>query len=392
MSFTDLLLLIRVFFKVGLTSFGGHAALVAVVQREMVEEKQLIEEKVILNALSIASVLPGPLAVNVVTYLGYKIAGWLGALVSLASVLIPPFFMMIGLALVYSKYGSVGDINIFLEGVVAVIVGLIASVCYRLFKNNVKSTWQIVLSILVAFLSFYFNSYLWIIVFIVAGGCIGVIADRIFRINDRSEDDKVISLTIGKSFWIGLVCFVSGLVLLLFVTKGIYSDLFREFSKVSLTLFGGGYVMIPILHDIIVERHSWLSGEEFALAISFGQITPGPILVSATYVGYQLAGFAGALLATLGIFVPSALLMVVVGSVFDKFQEKNLLSAIMAGVRPVVIALIFYSTWLLGGAENITAFTIIVAIGAFVSITFLKVNYLLVIPVGGLISLTISYL
>ena len=181
----------------------------------------------------------------------------------------------------------------------------------------------------------------------------------------------------------GLLLFCIAFVGLNFLLKGINHQLLFEFSKVSMTLFGGGYVMIPMLHEIVVDNYQWLSSAEFANAIAFGQMTPGPILVSATYVGYVSGGLLGAFFATIGIFAPSAIVMILLGSVFENVKDHPITTGVIRGIRPVIIALIVYSGWILFKSLDHKLFSILITLSSFTIITFTKFNYFFLVVIAG---------
>ena len=377
--------LFRSFLKIGLTSFGGHAALVSVLQEELVKKKSVIPDSAIMDGLSIASFLPGPLAVNVCTFIGYRLRGWPGALISMFAVLIPPFLLIIVIAYFYSRHGDLQPVNSFLNGVIPVIIGLILSLSFNLFKKHISKTWQIVLFAFALVAAFFYNTYFWIVIYIAIGGIVGFLFKEAAT---ETQPAEVQPTTHSRSHLItGLCIIILTFVVFYFVLDGVNRDLLFEFAKVSLTLFGGGYVMIPILHDIVVEQFHWLDAQEFANAIAFGQITPGPILVSATYVGFRVGDVLGAFLATYGIFIPSASLMVFVGSVFDKWKDHPTITGIMMGIRPVNIGLIAYSGWLLFESLDHKLFSGLITALTFFVITFTRFNYFLLILMGGVLGL-----
>ena len=382
----DLFFLFHTFFKIGATSFGGHAALVSVLQKEFVEKKGIITEEDILDGLSIASFLPGPLAVNVVTLVGYKLRGWVGAIISMTAVLLPPFVLMIIIAELYARYSDLGPVEGFLKGVAPVIIALILSMCHKMFINNMSKPWQYTLLLLVLLSSFFFNGYLWIVLYITVGGAIGYFFTSKKRINVNENLDGPVN-TNWPQLFSGIVIIVVGFTFLFVFLEGTLHQLLYEFTRISLTLFGGGYVMVPILHDIVVDSLGWLSTDEFTNAIAFGQMTPGPILVSATYIGYKMGGTIGALLATVGIFLPSAALMVCVGNVFESIKESPVFDGILMGVRAVIIALIAFSAWTLFSPLEQKLFSGVMAAMSWYLITYKKVNYLLVILVAGVVGL-----
>ena len=159
--------------------------------------------------------------------------------------------------------------------------------------------------------------------------------------------------------------------------------LLNTFSKVSLTLFGGGYVMIPVLHDLVVEQNQWLASSEFAQAIAFGQITPGPILVSATFVGYKVSGILGALVASVGIFLPSALLIILVGVFYQSISGLAVISKLFKGISPAIIGFIVFSISLIIPFNELDWFAGLVLIVSSVAITRFNVNFFWLMLIFG---------
>jgi chromate transporter len=164
-------------------------------------------------------------------------------------------------------------------------------------------------------------------------------------------------------------------------------NLLGEFSKVSLTLFGGGYVMIKALHDLVVMDLNWISSNEFNQAIAFGQLTPGPILVSATYIGFKVAGLWGALIATIGIFLPASLLMLLAAHGFKKLPDNIWVNAVLMGIRPVIVSFIVFSALIILKPVGFNDQTVVLTILSFVLIEYVKINFLWLMLISGLISL-----
>ncbi|MFT5955799.1 MAG: chromate transporter, partial [Cyclobacteriaceae bacterium] len=201
------------------------------------------------------------------------------------------------------------------------------------------------------------------------------------------------SINLGDwHIWIDVCIIILVMTVLFIVSEPINRQLLLQFSKVSLTLFGGGYVMIPLLYDLVVERLGWISSEEFNAAITLGQITPGPILISATFIGYKVSGIYGAVLATIGIFLPSASLMVIVSYFFSQFKEHYLVRSILAGMYPVVVAMIFSSAIIVFRNIDTGWVAIPLVTISFYFIHFRKISYLPFILGFGLIGILLEYL
>ena len=170
-----------------------------------------------------------------------------------------------------------------------------------------------------------------------------------------------------------------------------YLDLLLQilvtFSGMSLTLFGGGYVFIPAIQEVIVDQLHWLSQSEFADGIAMGQITPGPILISATFIGYKVAGFTGAIVATVAIYLPPGLLMVLFGRFLDYFKNSAFVAAIFKGLRPAVIGMIFSAALTIGRGITPSWQSISLMVLALVAILGFKVKVVYAIPVAGILGL-----
>ena len=166
-----------------------------------------------------------------------------------------------------------------------------------------------------------------------------------------------------------------------------HRSLFITFGGVSLTLFGGGYVFIPILQELVVDQLHWVSTKEFVDGIAMGQITPGPIMISAAFIGYKVAGISGAIISTIAIFLPPALLMIVVSSFIDDIKNSKILNAVFKGVRAAVIGMIFAAGWLIGTSIGFELLPLAIMIVVFILTYWLKVNVVYLIPLSGLLGL-----
>ena len=327
-------------FKVGAVAFGGHAALVVMVERFLVTEKKLLSSEEVLNAMSLATLLPGPLAVNVVCYLGYRLHGWLGACAFFMAITAPPNLLMVAIAAWYyqaaDQAGAGGSNRFVLLAVAAVILSTGAA----LYKKQVgKDVTGLFLSILAFATTLLYRGFTGSVVLILVGAAVGYIAYR-----EEPEPTIRVPHTASRSVAGPVILTLLAIVLIGYLLGGYrlvpYGSwqVLSVFSGMSLTLFGGGMVIIPYMQSILVDELHWLPVKEYVDAIAFGQVTPGPILVSVTFIGYKIAGIVGALLATLAIFVPSASLMIVLAQ-YINYRHAGI-KAVFKGIRPVVIGMI----------------------------------------------------
>lgn len=327
-------------FKVGAVAFGGHAALVVMVERYLVTQKKVFNSEDVLNAMSLATLLPGPMAVNVVCYLGYRLGGWLGACVFFAAIAAPPTILMIALAAWYYQsagQSGAGGSNLF---VLLAVAAVVLSTGFTLYKKQIgKDRTGLLLCLGALATTLLYRGFAGSIVLILVGAAVGYLRYRKESVPSvrmpRAPSRSAVNIFIISLLLIILVGYLLGGYR--FVPYGPWQVL-SVFSGMSLTLFGGGMVIIPYMQSILVDELHWLPVKEYVDAIAFGQITPGPILVSVTFIGYKIAGILGAVLATLAIFIPSASLMIVLAQYIN--YQQNGIKAVFKGIRPVVIGMI----------------------------------------------------
>lgn len=374
------------FLKTGSISFGGYMMLIAMVQYEFSKRRKFIKKSQVLDAITLASFLPGPMAINVSTYLGFIMRGWRGAILSFIAVLTPSFIIMVIFTELYFTSKNLPGFQSFFSGVLPVVSAVIISVAYDISSKVNKSYFSYLLVSLSFFLAIILTGYLAIIVPLLLSGLLNVLyfKKKIFSsIIKRPKRQYIIRFE-------GII--IAGLILTLFYIfinnvdfDSINLDLVRVFSNISLTLFGGGYVFIPVLDKIIVNEFGWLDPQQFIDCIAMGQITPGPILISATFVGYKMNGIVGALLATLSIFVPSSVIIIFISRFFLYFKNNMFAKKIIQGIKIGIVGLIFYSAIIvLLNKESIDFFTIVVFISSIIILIKTKVHPVILIVLSGL--------
>ncbi len=338
------------FLKIGCVSFGGHMALVSLIQRIMVEQDKTIDNEDVLNSVTVASFMPGPMAVNVVANIGYTLKGKLGAAVSMFAVLLPASILMLCLAYVYFSNGLNISWSLMMQYVGAIVSMIILSTGLQLFKKEISLHYGKIFVFLIAItLDLIKGNYLITIILIAIGAIAGLMFDQ--KKNNYAE----VVTSFKQKFKLRLNSFSFIAVAILFINQILfitgafksYQNIFFKigtvFSGISISLFGGGYLVIPIMQSLLVKDMQWLSAKELVDAIAFSQVTPGPILVSSTFIGFKLAGFLGALVATCSMFIPSAILMIVVSKIFNKTKDHPLIKSMISGIKVVVVGLIISS-------------------------------------------------
>jgi len=381
------------FLKIGAISWGGFMALVAVVQKQLVDKDKIIREELLLDGLSLASVLPGAVAINVITYIGYHLRGVKGALVSMFATIIPGFLMIVGLGIIYSTYGELPVFTKFFMGILPAISAVILSIAFSMAQKQVKDFKQIMMCLIAAICLLTIHSFFATLLVIVSSAFAGYLF--YYRPGPEAEKREIkrtpfnyrkyLLITVILIVTVTLIAFA--ITLFRIDTLGWYKinrTIFLTFSGMSLTLFGGGYVIIPAMHQVIVEGFHWLTTKEFADAIAMGQITPGPVILSATFIGYRVAGYLGACVATLAIFLPPGFVMILLTGFLKKIQDSTLLAAIFKGMRPAIIGMIFSAAFTVSKEAELVWPSAVIFLTVLTLIVKFKVDVVYLIPLAGI--------
>ncbi|MCR4302446.1 MAG: chromate efflux transporter [Sulfuricaulis sp.] len=373
-----------IFFRIACTSFGGFMAMISVVENVVVERKKLLTHQEMLDGISLASMLPGPVAVNVCTYVGYRLRGRTGALVAATAAILPAFVLVVGLSAAYFRWGQIPAVSKLFMGFVPAVTAVIVAAAWNMSRKSLTGVREGTIAI-AAFAALLGIGGFYSTIAIILGA--GVIGWWLFRhdYGSTSRPDKkqkttgpqfnANSLLLGTASMVQIPWWSFDTALLM--------KLFAVFAGMSVMLFGGGYVFIPLIQEIVVTNQQWVTSQEFIDGIALGQITPGPILVSAAFIGLKVAGFAGALVATVAIFAPPALLMVAASGVFDRLQRSGAIQAALRGVRPAVIGMIFAAAVVVGRSAVPVWYSIAIFALATYALLRFRVEAVWVIPAAG---------
>jgi chromate transporter len=346
----SLIHLFIIFLKIGSLAFGGYMALISVIENTMVKNLKLISHQDMLDGISLANLLPGPMAVNVVAFTGYKIRGRIGALVATTAVVLPSFLLILALSYIYFNYGEVINFKPVFQGFMPAVAAIVFSVAWRLGKKTITGTPEVIIAIIttlvLSFIPLTYKIYT-PIVLIFSSGLAGYF---LFNTNKSGTKSTTKYTFTSKQLITLLIIFLFFVFLWLVplpVDKNSILTLSLTFATMSLMLFGGGYVFIPVIGSIVVLEHGWVTSQEFTDGIALGQVTPGPILISATFIGYKVAGFWGALCSTIAIFGVPAILMVIVSRWFDFIRQSSATQAVMHGIHSAVIGMICIAAFII---------------------------------------------
>jgi len=359
------------FFRLGFVAFGGPAAHVAMMEEDLVQNKKWLTEQEFLDYLGITNLIPGPNSTEMTMHCGYHHAGWKGLFVAGMSFIFPAVLLTCLVAIFFERYSEIAWVVPIVNGIKAAVISFILAAIFKLGRKAVKNTYLAILGAVA--LAAGFMGINEILVILVAG-----LFSMIVQVSLKSRGQL-------NSF----------VLLPLFATTLInYSHLklFLVFLKVGLVLFGSGYVLFAYLDGELIENLAWLTHDDLVEAIAIGQVTPGPVLSTATFVGYKLGGITGAALATLGIFLPSFFYVLLLNKFIQKMKDNIWLRYFLEAVNVAAVAVMVVVTFKMAESIIIDWRTaVICGLSIFVYFYFKKLNTLWIILGGAVLGFLMSY-
>lgn len=339
-----LLALVGTALLTGILGFGGGFVVLGRARRDLVDEKGWLTQEAFLEHTAIASALPGTTATNLFSLIGYTLRGPLGSLLASVAFILPSVALMLLFGMQYDRLRALTGLAAFFEGMGAAVPAVVLSVAVELRRAALKG--RLSWAIAVITLALLVTKLLSLLSVVALSGAVGLLFLR-----PRSEAPNVHGAPL---FMLGAPAAVA------VVAGGSFLSLLLVFSKIGVATFGGGYAMIPEISREVLA-HGWLDDRAFSDAIAFGQITPGPVAISATFVGYRVGGLSGALAATLGIFGPPFVICVGAARSFRAFRTNEWVRAFLAGVGPAVVGIIVAAAWSVAHASLIGVRTYVLA-------------------------------
>ena len=443
------------FLKIGTVGFGGGLAVIAQIRTLAVQQRRWLSEQDFASGFALAQTLPGTAAGNVATYVGLRIRGWRGATVSIAGFILPSMLMMIVLAILYRHLRYLPDTDRLFHGLNAAVVALIIVTAWRVGRDTLVKPWQWLLAVFACIVVAFFSATVIEVVLaagligifidsyaekqlrklgqlrgvasrrkrisarvtlerrrrrfrathFVGGYLTRAMAEERVRLAALSEQEKNTEgesqtaekapdpdqsapESTGKKYRSLALFGVSMPILTKFALLLTLSTLFLRIGTVT---FGGGFVMIPLIEAEVVDSHHWLTHQEFVDATALGQVTPGPVLITATFIGYRVAGTLGALVATIGIFLPSFLMTVVAGSSLARFHTNKIVQSFLKGVTPAVVGLLVAAGISIGRAGIHSWVGMLIAVIAGVVLVRYRPNAIWVILGAGLVRFVLGF-
>jgi len=398
--------LFRAGFYLGTIGFGGGLSVLANIQAYVVTKRRWLTDREFTNTVTVAQMLPGGASANALAYIGLRFAGWRGALAAYIAFVLPGFAAVLVLAWAYVRFGTTPNFATLLGGFNAAVVGIIASITLKMVRTSVSRLWQMGVAAGALLFSAVGNAPPGEIVLVaIAAGLavdLGTKRARLASVRRRRKTDLEPPVALpeegqplearqalegpGKprdplsSPWPAAVFSVLAAARI----TGVDADLLQmglTFFRTGLGAYGGGFAIIPHLKSVIDTR-GWLTDRQFADAVAIGKLTPGPVLLLATFIGYMRHRLVGALVATVSIFAAPFLLVVLAGSTLDRLRSRRFVRAGLRGLTPAVLGLMAAAAIALGdqlaGESEIG-----IAVAVALTLSRFPLNPALMLLVGG---------
>jgi len=376
--------LVSYFLRLGIVAFGGPAAHIAMMEEETVRRRHWLSREKFLDLLGAANLIPGPTSTETAIYIGYQQAGWMGLLVAGICFILPAALIVTAIAWAYVQFGSLPQVSHLFYGIKPVIIAIILQALWSLGRGALK-THLLVVACFVALVA----SVLGVNPLVVIFGIGSVVGLRKWIADERqARKPSLASLCLLITIPVLAVGVQAGGQYLELSSSsfGLW-PLFLIFLKVGSIVFGSGYILLAFLQTDLVTRLHWITNSQLLDAIAVGQITPGPVFTTATFIGYLLGGPAGALIATVGIFLPGFVLVAVSGPLIPRIRSSPIASAFLDGVIVASIALMVFVTFQLGVSAIIDIVTLGLTLICLVLLIRFHVNSAWLVILGATVGI-----
>jgi chromate transporter len=322
--------IVRYFLRLGLLGFGGPVALVGQMERELVTLRGWMTKEQMREAIAVCQSLPGPLAIQVGIYVSYLRGGFWAAWAGGWAFILPNFIIVAGLGALYIYFGGLPPILAIFYGVSPAVIALILHSCYRLAVLGMEDRLQWLIAIACFVVTVVLQAE--VALLFIAAGVVGTLYYGTMR--NRASGT--------------LVAIAPAAPLVPHATGATLAKILLFFLKAGALTFGSGLVIVPFLQQGVVQQHGWLGERDFLIAVAIGMISPGPVVITATFVGYLVAGFWGALAATIGIFLPSFVLVLIAAPILARHRSNRNVTGFVKGAYAAAIGTILGASVLLG--------------------------------------------
>lgn len=362
-----------VFLRLGATAFGGPAAHMAMMQEEVVRRRQWLTDEQFLDYIGAVNLIPGPNSTELAIHVGHVRAGWPGLLVAGTSFIVPAALITGIAAWVYVRYGALPEVAAVMYGLEPVVIAIVAQALWILGRVALKG---VTLAIVAVIAAAAFLGGLHELVVLAAAG----VAGGLLRVGASGVRALYVSSLGALSG--GAAALSAAVPAGAPASFGLWA-LFLLFAKVGSVLFGSGYVLLAFLRADFVDRLGWLTEQQLLDAIAVGQITPGPLFTTATFIGYVLGGTPGAIVATAGIFAPAFLFVAISGPLIPRLRRSRVAGGVLDGVNAASLALMAVVLWQLARAAVVDPLTAAIFGVSLVLLVWLRVSSIWLMLVGG---------
>jgi chromate transporter len=371
------------FFRLGLTAFGGPA-MVANIRELSTRRHQWLDDSDFKNGVALCQSIPGATAIQTAAYVGFRVRGISGALAAYSGFGLPAFILMLILSTLYARFNSLPKFISLFNGLQVIVVAIIFHATYS-FGRNIANNYKSIIIALLAAISFWFGISPFIV--IIGAGIFGMAFLKVSAsgivTNSKTIAAQWNAGQIAGLFVTFLICFAG----LYFLNAQLF-NLAAVMLKIDLFAFGGGFASLPLmLHEVVINRE-WMDSKTFMDGIALGQVTPGPIIITATFVGYLVYGLPGALVATIAILTPSFFMVITVAPFFDRLKNSVYFMKAIDGIFASFVGLLVFVC--IKFAMTVPWDVIRILLG-LVALTALlrKVDILYIVPVGAVVSVVI---
>ena len=349
-----------VFLKLGTIAFGGPAAHLAMMEEEFVRRRHWITHAEFLDRLAAANLIPGPSSTEVAIFVGQLKRGWRGLIVAGCCFIVPAAIIVSLIAWAYVRFGSLPKIEGIFYAIKPAVVAIVTQALGKLGRTGLKTIQLAAIAALAVGLPF-----------LGVGPLIVLLTAGLLSAASLATKNRLVSATFGSAKIAGAAMAMVGAAT---VFPSVLLRLFLSFLKIGSVVFGSGYVLLAFLQTEFVDRLHWLTEKQLIDAVAVGQFTPGPVFTTATFIGYIVAGWSGAVVATIGIFLPGFLLVAVSGPLIPRLRKSAVASAALDGVIAGSLALMAFVTWQLGRASIIDRMTLLIFAISLIALLRFRVN------------------
>ncbi len=373
------------FFKIGLTAYG-----MAILQqlKALIIGKKWLTRRQLDEGLGMVQMYPGPIMYNLATYGAYRTRGFSGALLGSFVFLLPSYVLMVVLSWVYFSYGLVSWIHPLFIALEAMVTGIVAHIFIDFSERYLKTKAGALVGGLAFLLMLFKVNAFYVIVLAIF---LGIALLRDIKRGEK-EDGSDVAMIPGKMSHRIFAIVVTGAGFFTIIAAGLIFEkssakLLLSMFKIGAVAFGSGFTIMPLLQQEAVISHHWLTMKQFADGIAMGQITPGPFLITATFIGYKVGGIAGSALATFGMFFPSFFYTLIVSEIYGKIKHLRPIRQALQGVLASFTGMLLFVLLSLGKVALTSPLPYIWAVGAFLAVRYLKLNILWIFAIGIILSI-----